>query len=234
MKEIKKVIILIIIFVITGCVNPYNRIRDGESGIFEEGNELEGNEDEEGGTNPFEDKLFKKEGEKIILKTNNTKYWGVRGYTLWKFLGEEIDKNAPSIKVVKKEGASEAGYGLVCYSTKTEAGQKKYRMLVILIHVDGKYSIGYVVDGLYKDIEWKRQSEKLNKGYGVENSISVKKAGKKIEVYFNDESYSGSPSYTINDSSEYLLGEGEAGLIGVVSAKDKFPDDFVWIEYKVK
>ena len=53
-------------------------------------------------------------------------------------------------------------------------------------------------------------------------------------MYFNDESYSGSPSYTINDSSEYLLGEGEAGLIGVVSAKDKFPDDFVWIEYKVK
>lgn len=234
MKKIKKVIILIIIFVITGCVNPYNRIRDGESGIFEEGNELEGNEDEEGGTNPFEDKLFKKEGEKIILKTNNTKYWGVRGYTLWKFLGEEIDKNAPSIKVVKKEGASEAGYGLVCYSTKSEAGQKRYRMLVILIHVDGKYSIGYVVNGLYKHIAWKKESKELNKGYGIENSISVKKEGKKIEIYFNDESYLRKPSYTINDSSEYLLGEGEAGLIGVVSAKDKFPDDFVWIEYKVK
>ncbi|UTC66253.1 MULTISPECIES: hypothetical protein [unclassified Treponema] len=234
MKKIKKVIILIIIFVITGCVNPYNRIRDGESGIFEEGNDLEGNEDEEGGTNPFEDKLFIKEGEKIILKTNNAKYWGVRGYTLWKFLGKEINKKEPSIKVVKKEGASEAGYGLVCYSTKTEAGQKKYRMLVILIHVDGKYSIGYVVNGLYKHIEWKKQSEKLNKGYGVENIISVKKEGKKIEIYFNDEKYSGNPSYTINDSSEYLLGEGEAGLIGVVSAKDKFPDDFVWIEYKVK
>ena len=107
-------------------------------------------------------------------------------------------------------------------------------MLVILIHVDGKYSVGYVIDGLYKDIEWKRQSEKLNKGYGVENIISVRKEGKKIEVYFNDESYSKNPAYTINDSSEYLLGEGEAGLIGVVSAKDKFPDDFVWIEYKVK
>ena len=143
----------------------------------------------------------------------------MRGYTLWKFLGEEIDKRAPSIKVVKKEGASEAGYGLVCYSTKSEAGQKKYRMLVILIHVDGKYSIGYVVDGLYKDIEWKRQSEKLNKGYGVENSISVKKAGKKIEVYFNDESYSKNPAYTINDSSEYLLGEGEAVKAGFIIGK---------------
>ena len=65
MKKIKKVLILIIIFVITGCVNPYNRIRDGESGAFEAGNEIEENE-EGGGTNPFEDKLFKKEGEKII------------------------------------------------------------------------------------------------------------------------------------------------------------------------
>ncbi|WP_253721961.1 hypothetical protein [Treponema sp. OMZ 787] len=216
------------------CVNPHNPMYEGESGAFEEGNEIEKEEGGEGWTNPFEDKLFKKEGEKIILKTNNGKYWGVRGYTLWKFLGKEIDKKAPSIKLIKKEGASEAGYGLVCYSTKTEAGQKKYSMLVILIHVDGKYSVGYVVDGLYKHIEWKRQSEKLNKGYGIENIISVKKEGKKIEIYFNDEKYSGNPSYTINDSSEYLLGEGDAGVIGVVSAKDKFPDDFVWIEYKVK
>ncbi|WP_253707811.1 hypothetical protein [Treponema sp. OMZ 799] len=123
MKKLRKIFMIILVFILTGCVNPYNRIRDGESEIFEEGNEIEENE-EGGGTNPFEDKLFIKEGEKIILKTNNTKYWGVRGYTLWKFLGEEIDKNAPSIKVVKKEGASEAGYGLVCYSTKTEAGQK--------------------------------------------------------------------------------------------------------------
>lgn len=232
MKKIGSV--FIIVFLLFSCVNPHNPMYEGESGAFEEGNEIEKEEGGEGGTNPFEDKLFIKEGEKIILKTNNGKYWGVRGYTLWKFLGKEIDKKAPSIKLIKKEGASEAGYGLVCYSTKTEAGQKKYSMLVILIHVDGKYSIGYVVDGLYKDIEWKRQSEKLNKGYGVENIISVKKEGKKIEIYFNDESYSGSPSYTINDSSEYLLGEGDAGLIGVVSAKDKFPDDFVWIEYKVK
>ncbi|UTC63601.1 hypothetical protein E4O05_09545 [Treponema sp. OMZ 787] len=223
-----------IVFLLFSCVNPHNPMYEGESGAFEEGNEIEKEEGGEGWTNPFEDKLFKKEGEKIILKTNNGKYWGVRGYTLWKFLGKEIDKKAPSIKLIKKEGASEAGYGLVCYSTKTEAGQKKYSMLVILIHVDGKYSVGYVVDGLYKHIEWKRQSEKLNKGYGIENIISVKKEGKKIEIYFNDEKYSGNPSYTINDSSEYLLGEGDAGVIGVVSAKDKFPDDFVWIEYKVK
>ena len=234
MKKLRKIFMIILVFILTGCVNPHKPLYEGESGAFEEGSELEGNEEEQGGTNPFEDKLFIKEGEKIILKTNNLKYWGVRGYTLWKFLGEEIDKKEPSIKVIKQEGASEAGYGLVCYSTKTEAGQKKYSMLVILIHTDGKYSVGYVVDGLYKHIEWKKQSEKLNKGYGVENIISVKKEGKKIEIYFNDESYSGSPSYTINDSSEYLLGEGEAGLIGVVSAKDKFPDDFVWIEYKVK
>ena len=104
MKEIKAALLIILIILLTGCINANNPIKHGESGIFEEGNEIEENE-EEGGTNAFEDKLFKKEGEKIILKTNNTKYWGVRGYTLWKFLGEKIDKRAPSIKAVKKEGA---------------------------------------------------------------------------------------------------------------------------------
>ena len=156
----------------------------------------------------------------------------MRGYTLWKFFGTEIDKQKPCIRVVKKEGASEAGYGLVCYSTKTEVGQKQYRMLVVLIHTDGRYSVGYAVNGKYEHIAWKKVSERLAKGYGVSNSISVKKAGKAIQIYFNDERCEGKADYTINNADEYALGEGEAGVIAVTSAKDKFPSESVWIEYE--
>ena len=217
----------------TGCPHQYSSGGSGGSDPFDEGKEIDKEEEEEKESKASEDILFKKEADgKIVLKVNDTKYWSVRGYTLWKFFGSEIDKQKPCIRLVKKEGASEAGYGLVCYSTKTEVGQKQYRMLVVLIHTDGKYSVGYVTDGRYKDIVWKKESERLVKGYGIANSISVKKAGKAIQVYFNDEKYEGAAAYTINNADEYALGEGEAGVIAVISAKDKFPSERVWIEYK--
>ena len=61
MKKIKAVLLIILIILLTSCINANNPIGYGESGIFEEGGEVE--EDGGGGTNPFEDKLFKKEGE---------------------------------------------------------------------------------------------------------------------------------------------------------------------------
>ena len=238
MKTIKTIMItfmLLWIGVFTGCTHHYSSGGNGDSGSFKEGKEVEKNEEnnEEKEPTPFEDILFTKgDNGKIIFKVNDTKYWSVRGYTLWKFLGKEIDKQKPSIRVVKKAGASEAGYGLVCYSTKTEAGQKQYRMFVVLIHTDGKYSIGHVTNGQYKDIVWKSVSKRLAKGYGIANSISVKKEGKTIGFYFNDEGFEGEAEYTINNADEYVLGDGEAGVIAVISAKDKFPSETVWREYE--
>ena len=231
MKKTNKIITLLVCLgLLTGCVNQYSSGGAVGNNPFDEGKEIEEKEEE---SKPFEDILFTKGADgKVIFKVNDTKYWSVRGYTLWKFFGEEINKQKPCIRVVKKEGASEAGYGLVCYSTKTEVGQKQYRMLVVLIHTDGKYSVGYVMDGRYRDIVWKKVSERLAKGYGVANSISVKKAGKAIQVYFNDEKYEEAAEYTINNADEYALGEGGAGVIAVISAKDKFPSEAVWIEYE--
>ena len=232
MKKTNKIITLLLCLgLLTGCVNQYSSGGAVGNNPLDEGKEIEEKEEE---SKPSEDILFTKGADgKIIFKVRDTKYWSVRGYTLWKFFGTEIDKQKPCIRVVKKEGASEAGYGLVCYSTKTEVGQKQYRMLVVLIHTDGKYSVGYVMDGRYRDIAWKKVSERLAKGYGVANSISVKKAGKAIQIYFNDERCEGKADYTINNADEYALGEGEAGVIAVTSAKDKFPSECVWIEYEV-
>ena len=231
MKKTNKIITLLLCLgLLTGCVNQYSSGGAVGNNPLDEGKEIEEKEEE---SKPSEDILFTKGADgKIIFKVRDTKYWSVRGYTLWKFFGTEIDKQKPCIRVVKKEGASEAGYGLVCYSTKTEVGQKQYRMLVVLIHTDGKYSVGYVMDGRYRDIAWKKVSERLAKGYGVANSISVKKAGKAIQIYFNDERCEGKADYTINNADEYALGEGEAGVIAVTSAKDKFPSECVWIEYE--
>ena len=231
MKKTNKIITLLVCLgLLTGCVNQYSSGDAVGNNLFDEGKEIEEKEEE---SKPFEDILFTKGADgKVIFKVNDTKYWSVRGYTLWKFFGEEINKQKPCIRVVKKEGASEAGYGLVCYSTKTEVGQKQYRMLVVLIHTDGRYSVGYAVNGEYKHIAWKKASKRLAKGYGVANIISVKKAGKAIQRYFNDERCEGEADYTINNADEYALGEGGAGVIAVISAKDKFPSEAVWIEYE--
>ncbi|AIW89614.1 hypothetical protein JO41_07260 [Treponema sp. OMZ 838] len=231
MKKTNKIITLLLCLgLLTGCVNQYSSGGTVGNNPLDEGKEIEEKEEE---SKPSEDILFTKGADgKVIFKVNDTKYWSVRGYTLWKFFGEEINKQKPCIRVVKKAGASEAGYGLICYSTKTEVGQKQYRILVVLIHTDGRYSVGYAINGEYKSIVWKKTSERLAKGYGVANSISVKKAGKAIQIYFNDEEYKGEAAYTINNADEYALGEGESGVIGVISAKDKFPSESVWIEYE--
>ena len=231
MKKTNKIITLLLCLgLLTGCVNQYSSGGTVGNNPLDEGKEIEEKEEE---SKPSEDILFTKGADgKIIFKVNGTKYWSVRGYTLWKFFGTEINKQKPCIRVVKKEGASEAGYGLVCYSTKTEVGQKQYRMLVVLIHTDGRYSVGYAINGEYKSIVWKKTSERLLTGYSVANTISVKKAGKAIQIYFNDEEYKGEAAYTINNADEYALGEGESGVIGVISAKDKFPSERVWIEYE--
>ena len=231
MKKTNKIITLLLCLgLLTGCVNQYSSGGTVGNNPLDEGKEIEEKEEE---SKPSEDILFTKGADgKVIFKVNDTKYWSVRGYTLWKFFGEEINKQKPCIRVVKKAGASEAGYGLVCYSTKTEVGQKQYRMLVVLIHTDGRYSVGYAINGEYKSIVWKKTSERLLTGYSVANTISVKKAGKAIQIYFNDEEYKGEAAYTINNADEYALGEGESGVIGVISAKDKFPSERVWIEYE--
>ena len=231
MKKTNKIITLLVCLgLLTGCVNQYSPGGADGDNPLDEGKEIEEKEEE---SKPSEDILFTKGADgKVIFKVNDTKYWSVRGYTLWKFFGEEINKQKPCIRVVKKEGASEAGYGLVCYSTKTEVGQKNYRMLVVLIHTDGRYSVGYAINGEYKSIVWKKTSERLLTGYSVANTISVKKAGKAIQIYFNDKGCEGNAEYTINNADEYALGEGEAGVIAVTSAKDKFPSECVWIEYE--
>ena len=228
-------IMISLIGVLTGCVPQYDQGSGREgNGVFEEGSREEEEGIEEKESKPFEERLFKEEGEgKVVLKTNDMRYWGVRGYTVWKFL-RSVDKREPSIEVVKKGGAAEAGYGLICCSTKKEAGQKEYRMLVVMIHVDGKYSVGYAVNGKYKSLVWKQSDKRLKKGYGIANSISVKKEGKAVLIYFNDEGYEGEAAYRISNADEYSLGEGQAGVIGVISAKDRFPDDMVHIEYRIK
>ncbi len=230
MKKLFLCFLISILFLcLTSCFNVYNESIKTVYKPFEEGTEVEENENINEDEGEFSDKLFIKEGEKITLYTNNLKYWSVRGYTLWKFFNKEIvDNLAPKIKVRKLQGEAGAGYGLICFRNKQN---NEDRFLCILVYMDGKYSVGYAVNGKYETIVWKRECEKLQKGIGVTNTIRVKKNGKAIEIYFSDEE--GVPSdYIIENPDKYKLGEGEAGVIGIISPKDNFPDTFVHIEYE--
>ena len=222
-------LILILFLCLTSCFNIYNKSVKTVYKPFEEGPEIEENEDINENEEEFSDKLFSKEGEKITLYTNNLKYWSVRGYTLWKFFNNEtIDKLSPKIKIRKLQGETGAGYGLICFRNKQN---NEERFLCILIYMDGKYSVGYAVNGKYQTIVWKKECERLQKGVGVINTIRVKKNGKAIEIYFSDEEEFPS-DYIIENSDKYKLGTGEAGVIGIISPKDNFPDTFVHIEYE--
>lgn len=207
------------------CFHAYNDNYDLSKNVkpFVEGTEInKKNENEKNA----EDKIFTTVGNKIILYTNNKKYWSVRGYTLWKFF--PADEEVNQIKLKKIEGDDSGGYGFICYRNKSEQD----RFLCILIYTTGVYSVGYVVDGKYNSIVYKEKSKELMKGSGSDNIIRVKRNGKKIELYFTEQKPNEKATYVIENSDEYKLGNGGSGVIAVISPKDNFPKNNIHIEYE--
>lgn len=176
----------------------------------------------------YKDKIFTEEYGKIILHTNNKKYWSVRGYTLWKFF--PANKEVKEIKVKKLEGDNNGGYGFICYRNKGE----KDRFLCILIYADGRYSVGNVVDGKYTSIVYKQESTNLLKGSGATNVIRTEQVGKSIKIFFTEKNSGTDADYVIENSEEYKLGDKGSGVIAVISPKDNFPKTYVSIEYNKK
>lgn len=212
------------------CFQVYDPVAEGQeiTAPFSEGSEIEENSEYNEDESEYKDKIFTEEDGKIILHTNNKKYWSVRGYTLWKFF--PANKEVKEIKVKKLEGDNNGGYGFICYRNKGE----KDRFLCILIYTDGRYSVGNVVDGKYTGIVYKQESTNLLKGSGATNVIRTEQVGKSIKIFFTEKNSGTDADYVIENSEEYKPGNDGSGMIAVISPKDNFPKTYVSIEYNKK
>ncbi|MDR2181295.1 MAG: hypothetical protein LBN92_01290 [Treponema sp.] len=189
---------------------------------------------EEGGTLEFEtgetvfaptSDLFRKtESGAVRFYTNDPKYRGPSGYSLWTVFGEEPDTLERLVGVSKSAGNNSAGYGLViCHKTRESDGTDKLVMLTVMINNRGYYAIGKVINGSYREIKpWTRANaggpgNYLKTGSGMENKIGVSYAGDNhYELSFN-----GSVIETFTDEElPFCGGEGRSGYVVVIAPDD--------------
>lgn len=147
-----------------------------------------------------------------------------RGSTLW-CVKDNDKKDAWECYIQKQSGDKEAGFGIVfCVS---ELEEKNY-MLVLLLNMQGKYQIGKACNGEYSvKMDW-QSSSVLNTGASG-NLIGIKKEGAEFVISFNSV-----VETRFTDEDEPSLISGGMGYIAVVSPYEKFPENPVEINYKMK
>lgn len=177
--------------------------------------------------------MFEKDAQTNIFtfETNDTKYLGINGYTLWTVPNINTNENFDSIfvEVIKENGRAEAGFGLVFCEQKIEG---KPFMLTVLINSNGYYAIGKVLDGVFGHINdgWKN-SNYINKGYGIKNTIAV--------VYDNDTKnfilkINGYDITSFTVSEQITFKNSKSGFVVVIANNENFPSKPVRVTFENK
>jgi hypothetical protein len=209
----KIVPVLAIVLVLASCLSPYE---GGEGEGLPEETQLE-----------EVSELFKPsplQPEWIRFYTNNPKYRGSRGYTLWTLRGEAGVLGTRTLRVRKPAGYNSAGYGMVlCHDLRLVEGILVPVMLTVMINNNGQYVIGKVIDGVYQNlgVGWVSSGGKLEAGSGLVNTINV--------TYTEDGEGNGTYSLKLNgyempdfyDNEEpRCQGQGKNGYVVVIAPSD--------------
>ncbi len=180
-----------------------------------------------------ESTLFEKDEQNKIFtfETNDTKYLGAKGWTLWTVpnvnTGESF--NPVAVEVIKESGRTEAGFGLVFCEQEIEG---KPFMLAVLINANGYYTLGKVSDGVFCHINdgWKN-SNFINKGYGIKNTISVAYDTGTSNFILRINGYE-ITSFTVSEQISFK--NSRSGFAAVVANNENFPDKPVRVTFENK
>lgn len=157
----------------------------------------------------------------FTFETNDKKYLGERGFTLWtaQSTNESGSFEPVEARLCKESGRAEAGFGIVFCGQETEG---RHFMLAVLINANGYYTAGKVTDGTFSHINggWK-SSNHINKEHGIKNTVAV--------TYD-----SGSRNFLLRingyDTAEFTAPEGitfkgsRRGFAAVISDSEDFPE----------
>jgi len=159
----------------------------------------------------------------ISFTTNNVKYTGEHGYTLWT---EESTIQDPfvhlNVSLNKTSGNEAAGYGVLF-------GSHDNTMLVVLINIYQEFIIGELTGNIFTELQdWKRD-ESLKSGYNKSNiiDISCSSGTDNFSLSFN-----GGEINSFRDDDEPFHLSGKNGYIIVISPLDNFPETPVSITFK--
>jgi hypothetical protein len=155
-----------------------------------------------------------------VFQTNDIKYLSSKGFTLWSasFINESEDFETLSFKTYKESGKSDAGYGIVFCIQETDGVPF---MLTVLINTKGMFSVGKVKNGVYSHINegWK-SSDCINRGYGVNNTISISYDNNRNEFEI---SINGTVISTFTISENILFKNSKSGFAVVIAPDEDFP-----------
>ena len=180
-----------------------------------------------------ESTLFEKDEQNKIFtfETNDTKYLGAKGWTLWTVpnvnTGESF--NPVAVEVIKESGRTEAGFGLVFCEQEIEG---KPFMLAVLINANGYYTVGKVSDGVFCHINdgWKN-SNFINKGYGIKNTIYVAYDTGTRNFILKINGYE-ITSFTVSEQISFK--NSRSGFAVVIANNENFPGNPVRVTFENK
>ena len=180
-----------------------------------------------------ESSMFEKDEQNKIFtfETNETKYLGAKGWTLWTVPNVNTSEsfNPVAVEVIKESGRTEAGFGLVFCEQKIEG---KPFMLAVLINANGYYTVGKVSDGVFCHINdgWKN-SNFINKGYGIKNTISVAYDTGTRNFILKINSYE-ITSFTVSEQISFK--NSKSGFAVVIAHNEIFPGKPVRVTFENK
>ena len=180
-----------------------------------------------------ESSLFEKDEQNKIFtfETNDTKYLGANGWTLWTVPNVNTSErfNPVAVEVIKESGRTEAGFGLVFCEQEIEG---KPFMLAVLINANGYYTVGKVSDGVFCHINdgWKN-SNFINKGYGIKNTISVAYDNGTRNFVLKINGYE-ITSFTVSEQISFK--NSRSGFAVVIANNENFPGNPVRITFENK
>lgn len=180
-----------------------------------------------------ESSLFEKDEQNKIFtfETNDTKYLGTNGYTLWTVPNVNASENFNPIVVetIKESGRTEAGFGLVFCEQHIEG---KLFMLTALVNANGYYTVGKVSDGVFWHINdgWKN-SNYINKGYGIKNTIEVVYDADSKNFILKINGYV-ITSFTVSEQISFK--NSKSGFAVVIANNENFPNKPVKITFENK
>ena len=180
-----------------------------------------------------ESSMFEKDEQNktFTFETNDTKYLGAKGWTLWTVPSVNASEsfNPVAVEVIKESGRTEAGFGLVFCEQEIEG---KPFMLAVLINANGYYTVGKVSDGVFCHINdgWKN-SNFINKGYGIKNTISVAYDTGTRNFILKINGYE-ITSFTVSEQISFK--NSRSGFAVVIAHNENFPDKPVRITFENK
>lgn len=165
----------------------------------------------------------------FTFETNDKKYLGERGFTLWTVQGTNgNDSFEPvEVKLCKESGRAEAGFGIVFCEQETEG---RHFMLAVLINTSGYYTAGKVTDGEFSHINggWKSSSH-IKRGHGIKNTVAVTYDSGNRNFLLRINGY---------NTAEFTAPEGipfkgsRRGFAAVIASNEDFPETPVRVTFE--